>query len=44
MAGTGLPGLIAAATVEMCNSANMRFALCPLLTAGRREALKAHGL
>ena len=41
--GQGLPGLIAAATVEMWNSANMSFALCPLLTAGATEALKAHG-
>src|SRR5207248_788159 len=41
--GQGLPGLIAAATVEMWNSANMSFALCPLLTAGAMEALKAHG-
>src|SRR5580692_8987 len=41
--GQGLPGLIAAATIEMWNSANMSFALCPLLTAGATEALKAHG-
>jgi 3-(methylthio)propanoyl-CoA dehydrogenase len=41
--GQGLPGLIAAATVEMWNSANMSFALCPLLTAGATEALNAHG-
>jgi len=41
--GQGLPGLIAAAAVEMWNSANMSFALCPLLTAGAMEALKAHG-
>ncbi|MGB9649255.1 MAG: acyl-CoA dehydrogenase N-terminal domain-containing protein, partial [Stellaceae bacterium] len=41
--GQGLPGLIAAATVEMWNSANMSFALCPLLTAGAMEAIKAHG-
>src|SRR5208282_859583 len=40
--GQGLPGLIAAATVEMWNSANMSFALCPLLTAGAMEAIKAH--
>jgi 3-(methylthio)propanoyl-CoA dehydrogenase len=40
--GQGLPGLIAAATVEMWNSANMAFALCPLLTAGATEALKQH--
>ncbi len=41
--GQGLPGLIAAATVEIWNSANMAFALCPLLTAGAMEALKQHG-
>src|SRR5438128_2041430 len=41
--GQGLPGLIAAATVEIWNSANMAFALCPLLTAGATEALKQHG-
>ena len=40
--GQGLPGLIAAATVEMWNSANMSFALCPLLTAGATEAIEAH--
>jgi alkylation response protein AidB-like acyl-CoA dehydrogenase len=40
--GQGLPGLVAAAAVEMWNSANMSFALCPLLTAGAMEAIKAH--
>ena len=40
--GQGLPGLVAAATIEMWNSANMSFALCPLLTAGAIEALEAH--
>jgi 3-(methylthio)propanoyl-CoA dehydrogenase len=40
--GQGLPWLIAAATVEMWNSANMSFALCPLLTAGAMEAIHAH--
>ncbi len=41
--GQGLPSLVLAATVEMWNSANMSFALCPLLTMGAMEALKAHG-
>src|SRR5271165_7042140 len=41
--GQGLPALISAATVEIWNSANMSFALCPLLTAGATEALKQHG-
>src|SRR5712691_5106303 len=40
--GQGLPGLLAAAAVEMWNSANMSFALCPLLTAGAIEAIRAH--
>src|SRR6201987_1440195 len=40
--GQGLPSLIMAGTVEMWNSANMSFALCPLLTAGAMEAIKAH--
>src|SRR6516225_6779941 len=40
--GQGLPWLVAAATVEMWNSANMSFALCPLLTAGAIEAIRAH--
>ena len=42
--GQGLPGVIGAATIEMWNSANMSFALCPLLTAGATEAIKAHAL
>ena len=41
--GQGLPGLIDAAAVEMWNSANMAFALCPLLTAGAAAALEQHG-
>jgi acyl-CoA dehydrogenase len=41
--GQGLPSLVLAAAVEMWNSANMSFALCPLLTIGAMEALKAHG-
>ena len=40
--GQGLPGLVAAAAVEMWNSANMSFAMCPLLTAGAMEAIRAH--
>jgi acyl-CoA dehydrogenase len=41
--GQGLPSLVLAAAVEMWNSANMSFALCPLLTIGAMEAIKAHG-
>jgi 3-(methylthio)propanoyl-CoA dehydrogenase len=41
--GQGLPKLIGAACVEMLNSANMSFALCPLLTDGATEALLTAG-
>jgi 3-(methylthio)propanoyl-CoA dehydrogenase len=41
--GQGLPELLNAAAVEMWNSANMAFALCPVLTAGATEALRQHG-
>jgi alkylation response protein AidB-like acyl-CoA dehydrogenase len=41
--GQGLPFALATAVAEMWNSANMSFALCPLLTIGAVEALAAHG-
>ncbi len=41
--GQGLPKLIHAACSEMVNSANMSFALCPLLTDGAVEALLTAG-
>ncbi len=41
--GQGLPEVLATATQEMWQSANMSFALCPLLTAGAIETLRAHG-
>ncbi len=41
--GQGLPKLIHAACIEMLNSANMAFALCPLLTDGAIEALLTAG-
>jgi len=41
--GQGLPKTIAAAAIEMLNSANMSFALCPLLTDGAIEALLTAG-
>ena len=41
--GQGLPKLIAAACLEMGNSANVSFALCPLLTDGAIEALLTAG-
>jgi alkylation response protein AidB-like acyl-CoA dehydrogenase len=41
--GQGLPKTIAAACIEINNSANLSFALCPLLTDGAIEALLAAG-
>ncbi|MGO8916615.1 MAG: acyl-CoA dehydrogenase [Stellaceae bacterium] len=41
--GQGLPMALATAVAEMWNSANMGFALCPLLNVGAVEALTAHG-
>ncbi len=41
--GQGLPKLIHAACMEMVNSANLSFALCPLLTDGAIEALLTAG-
>ncbi len=41
--GQGLPKTIGAACMEMLNSSNMSFALCPLLTDGAIEALLTAG-
>jgi 3-(methylthio)propanoyl-CoA dehydrogenase len=41
--GQGLPKLIGAACSEIVNSANLSFALCPLLTDGAIEALLTAG-
>ena len=41
--GQGLPKAIGSACTEMFNSANMSFALCPLLTDGAIEALITAG-
>jgi 3-(methylthio)propanoyl-CoA dehydrogenase len=41
--GQGLPKAIGAACIEMLNSANLSFALCPLLTDGAIEALLTAG-
>lgn len=41
--GQDLPWTIATALNEMWQSANMAWALCPLLTQGAVEALQAHG-
>ena len=41
--GQGLPNLLHVAVMEMWNSANMAFTLCPTLTTGAVEALEKHG-
>jgi alkylation response protein AidB-like acyl-CoA dehydrogenase len=41
--GQGLPRVMALAVMEMMHSANMAFALCPMLSLGAIEALLAHG-
>ena len=41
--GQNLPWLVATAISEIWNSANMAFALCPLLTQSAVEVLTAHG-
>jgi acyl-CoA dehydrogenase len=41
--GMGLPHLVNVACTEIWNGASMAFALCPLLTEGAIDALKAHG-
>ena len=41
--GQGLPRLVGTACNEMLNSANLSFALCPLLTDGAIEALTTAG-
>ena len=41
--GQGLPKLVATPCIEMLNSANLSFALCPLLTDGAIEALLVAG-
>jgi len=41
--GQGLPKVVATACTEMLNSANLSFALCPLLTDGAIEALLTAG-
>ena len=41
--GQGLPWAVAIAVAEMWNSANMGWALCPLLNVGAVELLEAHG-
>ncbi len=43
LGGQGLPKTIAAACIEMINSANMSFSLCPLLTDGAIEAMLTAG-
>jgi len=41
--GQGLPWTLAIAVQELWNSANLSFALCPLLTQGAVELLEVHG-
>ena len=41
--GQGLPSLLSFAVDEMLNSANMAFALCPMLTQAAVESLDRHG-
>lgn len=41
--GMGMPELAAAPAVEMWQSANLSFALCPLLTSGAVAAVHVHG-
>jgi butyryl-CoA dehydrogenase len=41
--GQALPKVVASAGIEMINSANLSFALCPLLTDGAIEALLLSG-
>jgi alkylation response protein AidB-like acyl-CoA dehydrogenase len=41
--GQGMPWAVTSALQEIWNSANMAFALCPLLTQGAIELLQAHG-
>ncbi|MEX0923352.1 MAG: acyl-CoA dehydrogenase [Rhodovibrionaceae bacterium] len=41
--GQGLPWALAIPVQEMLNSANMSFALCPLLNVGAVELLQTHG-
>ncbi|GAB2190644.1 acyl-CoA dehydrogenase [Sessilibacter sp. MAH1] len=41
--GQGLPATIAVAANEIWQSANLSWALCPLLTQGSIEAISAHG-
>jgi len=40
--GQGLPKLVACAVSEMWNSANLSFALCPMLTQGATDAIEHH--
>ena len=40
--GMGLPETVSAATMEMWQSANLAFSLCPLLTSGAIAAIAAH--
>ncbi len=43
LGGGGFPWMVGIAMQEMLNSANMAFAMAPLLTQGAIDAIKAHG-
>lgn len=43
MGGGGFPWLVGVAMQEMLNTANMAFAMAPLLTQGAIEAIRTHG-
>jgi acyl-CoA dehydrogenase len=41
--GQDLPEIVASATTEIWNAANLSFGLCPILTMGAIDALQQHG-
>lgn len=41
--GQGLPQILGVAIMEMIDSANMAFSLCPILSGSAIEAIEAHG-
>ena len=43
MGGQALPEVVSMAACEIWNSANLAFGLCPLLTQGAIDAVRAHG-
>lgn len=41
--GQAMPGMLAAAVIEIWDSSNLGLSLCPLLTTGAVDAIAAHG-